>query len=118
MGVDPALGGDSPAVFINGEKYYYGKEPEYGQFMVSHHSYGKWYWCFDTRQELIDFLENLPESANRPTINGQQIVMFYGMMPQDEYRQIFEEHRSYLRFLLETRRRHGLTYRYGDPPDE
>src|SRR4029077_738869 len=35
MGVDPVLHDGFPHVFIHGEKYYYGKDPEFGQYMAS-----------------------------------------------------------------------------------
>jgi uncharacterized protein YggL (DUF469 family) len=117
MGVDPALNDRFPAVFIDGEKFYYGRDPEFGQFLVSHHCYGKWYWTFKDEQAMVDFLENLPESSRRPTINGQEITHYHGTMPQEEYRRLFEEHRKYLRLLLETRRRHGLTFPYRESRD-
>jgi hypothetical protein len=110
MGVDPALGSDFPSVVIDGEKFYFGQEPVYGQFMASHPCEGKNYWCFQTEQQMLDFLENLPESSRPPTINGYAIWYLHGMMPQREYDRIFAEHRRYLRLLLETRRQNGLTF--------
>ena len=71
MGVDPALNSDFPSVLIDGETFYYGREPEFGQSMVSHPRNGKRYWCFKTEEEMLGFLENLPESARPPTINGR-----------------------------------------------
>lgn len=113
MGVDPALHDSYPFVFINGEKYYYGKEPEYGQWMVSHESYGKWYWCFqENRQAMIDFLENLPESAMPPIIDGKPMWMIAFTLTGEERERIWKEHRENLRQLLDEKRRTGRTFPY------
>jgi hypothetical protein len=61
---------------------------------------------------MIDFLENLPESAEPPRLFGMPMVCCHGRMLQEDYSAVFEEYRKYLRFLLMVRRRHGLTFDY------
>lgn len=112
MGVDPALHDGFPHVFIDGEKYYYGKDPEYGQYMVSHESYGKWYWCFKTRQQLVDFLENLPESSYQAVVNGEPYGLTPLYFPPAEAIRLREEHKKKLATLLKMRRELGLTQRF------
>ena len=68
MGIDKALTDDFPSVVINGVRYHYGRELAYGQYLVENAEYAKDYWCFDTREDLLAFLVNLPESADREWI--------------------------------------------------
>jgi uncharacterized protein YggL (DUF469 family) len=113
MSPDPALHDGYPFVIIDREKFYYGKDPEYGKYIVAHEYDGKRYWYFeDDEQAMLDFLENLPESARPPMLGGWPIWHVHGTMPQEEYDQIFEAHRAYLRLLLEKRRKHKLVFDY------
>jgi hypothetical protein len=64
MGIDKSLTDDFPTVSINGREYHYGRETEYGQYLVENAEYAKDHWCFDTREDLVAFLTNLPESAD------------------------------------------------------
>jgi hypothetical protein len=64
MGIDKSLSDSYPSVIINGQKYHYGREPQYGQYLVENAHYAKDYWCFDEKEDLQAFLINLPESAN------------------------------------------------------
>lgn len=114
MGVDPQLGSDSPSVEIHGEKFYYGKDPEFGEFLVSHPTDGKRYWCFSTKAEMIDFLENLPESADPPTMLGMPLFTYYGIVPDTEYYRVLNTHQHFLSRLLELKRASGMTFRYED----
>jgi hypothetical protein len=65
MGIDKSLSDDYPSVIINGVEYHYGREPQYGQYLVENANYAKDYWCFDRKDDLVAFLVNLPESADR-----------------------------------------------------
>jgi hypothetical protein len=64
MGKDKSLTDDFPSVMIGGEKYHYGKETIYGQYLVEHFEDGKRAWGFDIEEDLIAFLVMLPESAD------------------------------------------------------
>ncbi len=64
MGIDKSLSDRYPSVIINGRKYHYGRDPEYGQYLVENARYAKDYWCFDEKEDLQAFLINLPESAD------------------------------------------------------
>ena len=97
---------------IRDKLYYFGKDPEYDAYMISHPFDGKQYWCFQTEQEMIDFLDNLPESADPPMIGGNSIWLYHGKIPQDVYNQIFDDHRQYLSRLLQHRRNSGTTFPY------
>lgn len=65
MGRDKSLGDNHPSVIIGDTQYHYGREPEYGQYLVENANIAKDYWCFDTKKDLVAFLVNLPESADR-----------------------------------------------------
>src|SRR5687767_2165290 len=104
MGVDPALHDGFPHVFIHGEKFYYGKDPEYGQYVVSHESYGKWYWCFETSQELLDFLQNLPESSYQAVVGGKAYGVVGMYFSPGEATRLREEHAEKLKELLDLKR--------------
>jgi hypothetical protein len=110
MGVDPRLDGRFPWVTIHGERFYYGKDPEYDSWLVSHPSEGKRYWHFETEQAMLDFLENLPESAEPPTVQGLPIFQWHGLIPQAEYDRLWAAHRERLARLLDDKRATGATY--------
>jgi hypothetical protein len=65
MGIDKSLTDDFPSVLINGVRYHYGRELTYGQYLVENAEYAKDYWCFAAKEDLLAFLVNLPESADR-----------------------------------------------------
>lgn len=112
MGVDPQLGLNMPTVMIHGEKFNYGKNPEADEFLVSHPTDGKRYWSFRTEDEMIDFLENLPDSADPPMLKGVSLYNFHGIIPAAEYVRHLEQHEKILWWLLRDKRREGTTFRY------
>ncbi len=63
MGRDPYFTDEFPSVDIDGMKYRYGREDEFGQYLVEHCENGKDYWCFNTKEEMLAFLWGLPETA-------------------------------------------------------
>src|SRR5262245_33892884 len=65
MGIDKSLSDKYPSIIIKGSKYHYGREKQYGQYLVENANYAKDYWCFDEKEDLQAFLINLPESADR-----------------------------------------------------
>jgi hypothetical protein len=67
MGRDPALTSRHPSVILNGNQYYYGRQPDprYDYYLFEHADYGKDYWWFKEKEDLVAFLVNLPESADR-----------------------------------------------------
>jgi hypothetical protein len=65
MGIDKSLWDNFPSIIINNTKYHYGREPNYGQYLVENAQIAKDYWVFDEQQDLEAFLINLPESADR-----------------------------------------------------
>jgi len=84
-----------------------------GPYIVAHEQDGKRYWYFeDSEQDMIDFLENLPESAEPPRLGGMPMWCCHGQMLQEDYSKVFEEYAKYLRFLLTVKRKHGLTFPY------
>jgi hypothetical protein len=65
MGIDKSLSDDYPSVIINKTQYHYGRETNYGQYLVENAYIAKDYWVFDEKEDLQAFLINLPESADR-----------------------------------------------------
>ena len=65
MGIDKSLWDNFPSIIINNTKYHYGRETNYGQYLVENAQIAKDYWVFDEQQDLEAFLINLPESADR-----------------------------------------------------
>jgi hypothetical protein len=65
MGIDKSLWDNYPSIIINNTRYHYGRESQYGQYLVENAYIAKDYWVFDERQDLEAFLINLPESADR-----------------------------------------------------
>jgi hypothetical protein len=65
MGIDKSLWDEYPSVIINNTKYHYGRETNYGQYLVENAHIAKDYWVFDEKEDLQAFLINLPESADR-----------------------------------------------------
>lgn len=68
MGIDRTFTDDFPSVLIHGRRYHYGRETEYCQYLVENAEYAKDCWCFDRKEDLLAFLVNLPESADREWI--------------------------------------------------
>src|ERR1700684_3905021 len=65
MGIDKSLSDRYPSVNINGSRYHYGREENYGEYLVEHENIAKDYWAFKEKEDLQAFLINLPESADR-----------------------------------------------------
>jgi len=68
MGIDKSLTDDFPSVVINDTRYHYGRENVHGQYLVENAEYAKDYWCFNKKKDLLAFLVNLPETADRDWI--------------------------------------------------
>jgi hypothetical protein len=65
MGIDKSLWDRYPSVIINGSRYHYGRDKEYGNYLVEHESIAKNYWSFKEKEDFQAFLINLPESGDR-----------------------------------------------------
>jgi hypothetical protein len=65
MGIDKSLSDNFPSVIIGGTRYHYGRRPGSGEYLVENADYAKDYWCFKSEDDLVAFLVNLPESADR-----------------------------------------------------
>jgi hypothetical protein len=67
MGRDHSLTDGFPSVVINGRKYRYGRDATFGEYLVENADpmCAKDYWCFARQEDLLAFLINLPESADR-----------------------------------------------------
>ena len=76
MGFPKSLQDDSPIVIIDGSVYQYGKaEPnpfswntqsDPPEWRVEHHLWEKLQICFDSEEEMLDFIDGLPESKEVP----------------------------------------------------
>lgn len=111
MGKDPSLSSHHPSIIIHGQKYHYGREPEYGQYLVENATYAKDYWVFDAREDLEAFLVNLPESAN----HKQRISAAYPDWDtvSHEQRDVYlAEDRANQRALAEAKRHAGTAASY------
>ena len=71
MGRDHSFSNEFPSVEIEGEKFRYGREIEFGQYMLENAENAKDYWCFDRRDDLLAFLVNLPESVGELSIKAR-----------------------------------------------
>ena len=122
MGIDKSLGKSFPTVVIGGEVYEYGKVPDCSYWMdgftspypdewvVEHRTEAKDSWYFRTERAMVDFLENLPESAVCPTIRGVPLWM---LGQRDRVvRRLWKQHRRQLVRLLRWKRKEGTTFRY------
>jgi hypothetical protein len=85
-------------VDINGVTYHYGRESEFGQYLVESAEYAKDYWCFDTRDDLLAFLVNLPESADRDWLVRRHPD--WSDVTHEERTAMLREHRAHLRSLM------------------
>ena len=65
MGIDKQLSDAYPSVIINRVKYHYGRDPEYGEYLVENAYNAKDCRCFQREDDLVAYLVNLPESAVR-----------------------------------------------------
>lgn len=105
MGIDKSLTDDFPSVDINGVKYHYGRDTMYGQYLVENAEYAKDYWCFDKREDLVAFLVNLPESADRDLFRKK--YPHWQNVTHEERMAMMEEHRADLRKLMEEKQKDG-----------
>lgn len=108
MGIDRSLADDFPTVEIDGELYHYGREPFYGQYLVENHDYAKDYWVFDTRDDLIAFLVNLPESTLGPKADYPN----WADVTHEERRRMMVQHRAKLRRMANKMIRAGTANRF------
>lgn len=110
MGIDKSLTDDFPSVVINGTRYQYGRESVYGQYLVENAEYAKDYWCFDTKEYLLAFLVNLPESADRDWIM-RRYPDWHEVTP--EQRDIYMKARdAHFRTLMEEKQKAGTAEYY------
>lgn len=116
MGIDKSLHDDYPKVVINGTKYHFGRELKYGQYLVEHTRVAKDYWCFDRRDDMLAFLVNLPESADRNR-RWKLYPDWQEVTPEQRHAYI-EEDRARLRELMEEKRRAGTAKEYPVYPDD
>lgn len=105
MGIDKSLTDEFPSVYINGVKYHYGRESDYGQYIVENAEYAKDYWCFDHAADLRAFLVNLPESADREWFSSHYPDWLTTTPEQRE--SYFEERRAFLRKRMEEKEHNG-----------
>lgn len=107
MGRDPELTPDHPSVIIHGSRYYYGRhpDPEYGHFLLEHAHNGKDYWWFQEEDDLVAFLINLPESADRNRLG--KLHPDWSEVTPEQRDAWFEEDRLALRALAETKIKAG-----------
>ncbi len=122
MSIDKSLGPRFPTVEIAGEPYQYGKVPPESywrdgekapypdEWVVEHRHNATDSWYFRTEREMVDFLENLPDSAVRPTLRGAPLWQFGSHDPV--VKRIGENHQRWLAGLLRKKRRAGTTFRY------
>lgn len=68
MGIDKSLSDDYPSVIIGGTRYHYGRDPAHGYYLVENAAVAKDYWWFTEKEDLVAFLVNLPETADRGRI--------------------------------------------------
>ena len=105
MGRDHSFSDDFPSVEINGEKFRYGRDFEYGQYMVENAENAKDYWCFDRRDDLMAFLVNLPESAGELSCGARNPD--WAEISSEERHKRIEEHHAFLRNRMEEKRTAG-----------
>ena len=106
MGIDKSLSDKYPSVVINGRNYQYGREPNYGQYLVENASYAKDYWVFNKKEDLEAFLINLPESANHQARITAAYPDWHDV--SDEQRTAYlEEDRASQRALADEKRKVG-----------
>jgi hypothetical protein len=105
MGIDKSLTDEFPSVHINGMNYHYGRESEYGQYIVENAEYAKDYWCFDRAEDMRAFLVNLPESADREWFS-RQYPDWQTITPEQRDCYVAER-RATLRERMEEKERNG-----------
>jgi hypothetical protein len=116
MGIDKSMHEGSPIVLIDGTVYQYGKMPEYiqwtdikrerEQWCIEHHSYAKDYRLFGSEQEMMDYIDGLPDSDNPPMMPGLERRK---RMTDEEWEQLWEEIRVWRHDLAEWMRRERKT---------
>src|SRR5262245_50478651 len=103
MGRDKSLTDRHPRVVIKGQNYHYGREPEFGQYLIEHVEYAKEYFCFDWREDILAFLANLPESA-AITCNRRVPHPDWDEVTPELLSVYMEQDEAYLRNLMASRK--------------
>jgi hypothetical protein len=106
MGIDRSLTDEFPSVVINGTKYHYGREPDFGRYLVENAEYAKDYWSFSRKEDLLAFLINLPESADRDWIIRRHPD--WHDVTHEQRGVFLEEHQEYLRDLAAEKQQNGI----------
>ena len=107
MGIDKSLSDKYPSVIINGVRYHYGREPEYGQYLVENANYAKDYWCFDREDDLVAFLAGLPETGERNRLS--RLYPDWSEVTSEQRDAYMEEDRARLRAQAAEKQRSGTT---------
>ena len=116
MGRDKSLWDDYPSIIINGTRYHFGRELTYGQYLVENAQYAKDYWCFNHKEDLLAFLVNLPETANR---NWNRLLYPDWHQVTSEQRDAYlEENQARLRDLMQEKIQAGIAARFPVYPDD
>jgi hypothetical protein len=99
MGKDKSLTNQHPAILIEGTLYHYGREPEFGQYLVEDVSVAKNYSCFKHREDLLAYLVNLPESVD--IIDRRALHPDWREVTPEQRGLYMEQDAAYLRKLME-----------------
>jgi hypothetical protein len=107
MGRDFALSNKHPSVIINGTKYHYGHhpDPEYDYYLVESAHYPKDYRWFREKTDLLAFLINLPESAERERL--KRLHPDWHEVTDEQRTAYMEQDKARLRAMAEEKVRNG-----------
>jgi hypothetical protein len=116
MGIDKSLHDDYPSVIIGGTRYHFGRELEYGQYLVENANYAKDYWCFKTKEDMLAFLVNLPESADRNRM--KKLYPDWHEVTHEQRDAYFEDSAARLRVAMEEKQKAGTAQHFPVYPDD
>ena len=116
MGVDKSLTDDYPSIIINGTRYHYGRELKYGQYLVENANYAKDYWCFNRKEDLLAFLVNLPETADR--YRRMKLYPDWYEVTHEQREAYGEEDLARLRELMAEKQKAGTARHYPMYPED
>jgi antirestriction protein ArdC len=116
MGIDKSLCDDYPSIIINGTKYHFGRELTDSQYLVENAEYAKDYWCFDHKEDLLAFLVNLPDSANRNRV--KELFPDWHEVSPEQRSAYIQENRARLRNLMQQKIEVGTAPRFPVYPDD
>jgi hypothetical protein len=110
MGIDKSLSDAYPSVIVNRVRYHYGRDREYGRYLVENAFVAKDYWSFKEEIDLRAWLVNAPDSADRDL--RRRLHPDWAEVTPEQRDAFFEEDKLLFREWAEKKIKSGTAQRF------